>query len=102
MKEILFHTGQANAFQTRTGNSMLRHLDEGWRISPSHKNEVILFGRTEVKEGKAEDLAKNDISPSRLWLGSLPETGKPRRELEGTIAQETYVRVYIPIMPQGK
>jgi hypothetical protein len=97
MKEILFHTGQANQFRTGSGNSMLRHLDEGWRISQSHSNEVILFGRTDVKEGKAEDLAKNDISPSRLWLGSLADSGKPRRELEGTIAQETYVRVYIPI-----
>jgi hypothetical protein len=102
MKEILFHTGQTNQFRTGTGNSMLRYLDEGWRISQGHQHELIVFGRTAGKEGKAEDLANDDISPSRLWLGSLPETGKPRRELEGTIAQETYVRVYIPIMPQGK
>jgi hypothetical protein len=91
MKALLFHVGSLDA------NSQLRSLDESWRLNDSHKEEVILVGRAAYLEGKAEDVSKNEVSVSRLWLGVLPDSGKPRKDLDGTLSQETFVRVYIPI-----
>jgi hypothetical protein len=99
MKSLLFHAARTDA--NADHNSQLRSLDESWRLKESHREEVILIGRTAYVEGKAEDVSKNDVSASRLWLGGLPDSGKPRKDLEGTLSQETFVRVYIPVTPRN-
>jgi hypothetical protein len=41
-------------------------------------------------------MSQSGLSPSRLWLGKLPgESNRPA--LIGTLYQETYVRVFIPV-----
>jgi hypothetical protein len=91
IKQLLF--SQLAGAGTR--NSALRYLDQSWRRH--HKDEVILFGRIARKEGSAEELAAAGTSPSRLWLGSLPAAGPGRPPLSGTLAQETYVRMIVPV-----
>src|SRR5260370_39283594 len=44
MKSLLFHSAGTEATSER--NSQLRALDESWRLSETHKEEVILVGRT--------------------------------------------------------
>ncbi|HEY1860539.1 MAG TPA: hypothetical protein VGG61_09310, partial [Gemmataceae bacterium] len=95
IKSLLFHSFSNT---TTAGNSLLRYLDQGWRIrGDTRKEEVILFARATAEEGNAEDVTKKDLSASRLWLGSLPGSGKLRRDLDGKMSQETYFRVYIPL-----
>ncbi len=100
MKSLLFHSAGTEA--TTEGNSQLRALDESWRLTETHKEEVILVGRTAYVEGEAEDVSKSDVSPSRLWLGVLPDSGKARKDLDGKLSQETFVRVFIPVTPRDK
>jgi hypothetical protein len=95
IKPLLFHSFSNTPTE---GNSLLRYLDQGWRVrGDTRKDEVILFARIAAEEGKAEDVSKKELSASRLWLGSLPGSEKPRKDLDGTMAQETYIRVYIPL-----
>jgi hypothetical protein len=76
-------------------NSALRRLDQSWRLH--HKEEVVLYGRIARREGPAEEVATHAATPSRLWLGRLPGTGQARQPLPGTLSQETYVRIFIPV-----
>jgi hypothetical protein len=100
MKSLLFHSAGNEATTER--NSQLRTLDQSWRMNAAHKDEVILVARTAFVEGNAEDVSKNDVSASRLWLGGLPDAGKTRKDLDGTLTQETFVRVYIPVTPRDR
>jgi hypothetical protein len=93
VKRLLFY--QAGRDNRR--NNALRHLDQQWRRS-SQKYEIILFGRIPRQEGAAEDLTRSSESPTRLWLGALPGPENPRRPaLSGSLSQETYVRMIIPV-----
>ena len=49
---------------------------------------------------QAEEIFKDPTgpSPTRLWLKGLPGQG-PRQPVPGTLRQETYIRVYIPVRP---
>ena len=91
MKRVLFH--QFDRSNARNGT--LGYLDQGWRLR--HKEEVILFGRIARSEGLAEEATTTGSSPSRLWLGSLPAPGQTRPPLSGSLAQETYVRMIVPV-----
>jgi hypothetical protein len=77
-------------------NRSLRSLDQSWRVR-RNPNEVIIYGRLTPSVGQAEDMTQDPVSPSRLWLGALPGRGAARPTLSGTLRQETYVRVFIPI-----
>src|SRR5208337_3241673 len=90
----LFFTGKTNA---SLRNSGLRSLDETWRLDD--REEAILVGRLAVQNGDAETITQNPASPTRLWLGDLPSSGRPRPALPGKLRQETYVRAVIPIQP---
>jgi hypothetical protein len=100
IKSMLFFDKTDDANQIY--NSGLRCLDQFWRQEEQPK-EILLFGRVdpEGKEGHgpSETVTQKGLSPSRLWLGALPGTGQQRKELDGTMTQETYVRIYIPITP---
>ncbi len=103
MKAMLFHGLDTQLW----GNSSLRTLDETWRLTPlttmpttpqlQYRAEAILVARAPSLADRAETLTAGAASPSRLWLDALPGSGQPRPALPGQLAQETYVRVYIPI-----
>jgi hypothetical protein len=93
LKRLLFY--QAGHDNRR--DNALWYLDQTWRRS-GQKNEVILFGRIPRQEGGAEELTRGSASPTRLWLGALPGPENPRRpSLSGSLAQETYVRIFVPV-----
>ena len=88
-------------------NSGLRPLDESWRLNAEKtaagdsvfRDEVILVGRTPTLSDKAETVANNPGSATRIWLDRLPDGKSAPPALPGYLAQETYVRVYIPVQP---
>lgn len=93
VRRILFH--EAGDQNTRGRNTVLRHLDQTYRLLS--KDELILVGRVVRKEGAAEDVTQDAAVPTRLWLGDLPAAMKQRPVVSGTMTQDTYVRVFIPI-----
>ncbi len=97
---LLFH--EATVGRNDPNNASLRHLDESWRLEDDNRDEVILVGRLPQQRGGAEELTAGAVSPSRLWLGELPSSGKPRPPLSGTLRQDTLVRVFIPVTPEPR
>ncbi len=100
VKTMLFYrdamdTSRAgNANQTR--DSVLRDLDESWRLR-HQQDEIILYGRVPRLQGEASKIADDPGSPSRLWLGEVPRSGQKWPGLSGTLQQDTFVRVFIPV-----
>jgi hypothetical protein len=102
IKSILFHAYPGDPGLGTYRNSSLRYLDQRWRLSDTNKDEVILCGRAGPPAGQpatndADEVSKSGMSASKLWLGDLPGSGRPRARIPGTLSQETYVRVYIPV-----
>jgi hypothetical protein len=92
-KHMSFFEVDPNSRQKR--NITMRNLDVSWRLRL--KNEAILVGRVAPKNSPAETLTNDPITASKLWLGKLPGGNETRPSLLGTVNQETYVRVFIPI-----
>jgi hypothetical protein len=102
IKSILFHAYTGQNVQQSLKNGSLRYLDERWRLDKDNTKEAILFGQAAppaglTSEGNAEAMSQSGLSASKLWLGALPGEGKARSAIQGTLSQETYVRVYIPV-----
>ena len=102
MRLLLFH--QAADQKTDRNNSGLRLLDQGWRVrgfGPDRRfpNEAILIGRASQAPATAETVTLSGVSPTRLWLGTLPGEGD-REPVPGFLGQDTYVRIYIPVSPK--
>lgn len=100
MKSMMFY-GYGSTASGNLHNSGLRHLDQRWRLDRDNRDEAILVGRAappvgQSGEGPAETVAQGGLTATQLWLGELPGQGK-RPALAGTLAQDTYVRVYIPV-----
>jgi hypothetical protein len=98
LRSLLFH-------DTGRPNSGLRLLDQTWRVSPQgesgqrrFRDEVLLIARTPPRTGRAETVTQDGVSPSRLWLDDLPGSRPQRPGLSGYLQQETYVRIYIPLV----
>jgi hypothetical protein len=100
LKELLF--------QELVGgnNHSFRRLDQSWRLRPLDQRddgvrEAILVGRLARAEGLAQQLtaATDPRLPAHFWLGALPGDGLPL-ELPGTLVQDTYIRVFLPVRPQ--
>ena len=65
--------------------------------------QAILLLRVATREDpSAETMTQSAESPSRLWIGELPTGNKPRPVVQGTLKQETYVRVFIPVKTAKK
>jgi hypothetical protein len=62
-----------------------------------HQNEAMLFGYLAFDYGAAEKVNQGPATPTRLWLGQLPGSGQKYEPLAGTLQQETYIRVFIPV-----
>jgi hypothetical protein len=93
--ELLFHEAW-NGQQDPT-NGSLRDLDQSWRVTDDNRDEVILVGRLKQEKGPAEAVTAGAGSPGRLWLDKLPTDGGNRPTLNGTLRQDTIVRVFIPL-----
>jgi len=78
-------------------NASVRKLDQSWRISKENLGQAVLIGRIPTNAGQAEDLMVPNQSPTRLWLTELPGANVERTPIPGTLRQETYIRVMIPI-----
>jgi hypothetical protein len=90
------------AMRNQVPNAGLRKLDQSWRVTPDRPEQAILVLRIATRETSAESATRDAASPSRLWLGELPTGGGPRPAIQGTLKQETYVRVFIPVKPAKK
>jgi hypothetical protein len=104
---VLFADVSMDVNRQYAPNASLRKLDQSWRVAADRPEQAVLVLRIgtkdRVNEGKtAEDMTRDPASPSRLWLGELPTGNKPRPALQGTLKQETYVRVFIPVKTAPK
>jgi hypothetical protein len=102
LRAMLFHGAPGGGQQPNSG---LRLFDEGWRVlslgegrQRRFRDEAILVAHTPLRNGLAETVAQDGVSPSRLWLGELPGAQRQRPALSGYLQQETYVRIYIPLV----
>jgi hypothetical protein len=87
-------------------NASLRELDQSWRLTAENRHEAIILAKTEGPPGvtATEELmaGPTPASPTKLWLKGLPGGPEGREPIPGTLRQETYVRVYIPVQPKPK
>jgi hypothetical protein len=105
VKDLLFH--EAGGTFALYNNHAQRRLDASWRLPDSWRGKeviqgAILVGRLGRARGAAEALtAENDPRlPTHLWLGALPGGEQTRPPLSGTMVQDTYVRVFLPVSPK--
>lgn len=98
----MFNDFALDSTRSAAPNASLRRLDQSWRVSQDHPEQAVLVLRVPTHEGQAEDVTKAGDSPSRLWLGELPTSGAKRPALQGTLKQETYIRVFIPVKSAKK
>jgi hypothetical protein len=102
IKNLLFQARLAGPVQER--NHSFRRLDQSWRLYPERwerqpdaTREAILFARLPRSTGQAAG-SRSPIEAD-LWLGELPGEGKTRPALPGSLIQDTYLRVYLPVTP---
>ena len=97
---VLFHERSAAA-GAALANAGLRAVDQSWRVGDGtgRADEALFVARLSPRTGPAEDLLTDPAGPSAttLWLKNLPTDGTPRTPVPGTLRQETYVRVAIPV-----
>jgi hypothetical protein len=104
VSRIIFHEKMMVGNPQR--NNVLRALDQSWRLRDVNAREVrtqeaILFGRLPRREDiiAVDEEIKSLHSNSSLSLGT-PPFGKPRAwPWAGTLIQDTYVRVFLPVRP---
>ncbi len=101
---LLFHEKAVRTDAKGLNNASLRDLDQSWRLGEENRNEAILVARVESATGLAKDVLGDPAgpSPTNLWLKGLPRPGAKPPEIPGTLRQETYIRVYIPVTQPGK
>jgi hypothetical protein len=102
LQAFLFHGAPGGGQQPNSG---LRSFDEGWRILAQgegqqrrYRDEAILMARTPPRHDRTEAVMKEGVSPTRLWLDELPMAKSQRPDLSGYLQQETYVRIYVPLV----
>ncbi len=100
---MLFHDEIQKTNDTvAPNNATLRRFDQSWRLSDANRDELIIVGRvppTGDQQAEALTSESGSPSPTKLWLRDLPSSGKPRDAQSGTMQQETYVRIFIPLRP---
>jgi hypothetical protein len=97
-------------------NHSLRFLDFSWRLQSdpgpgeTRLREAILYAHVPFQRGQADAITKGPIPlPTNLWLGQLPfpyvdlsgakKDTKTQPALAGTLAQDTFIRVLVPVRP---
>lgn len=103
---LFFYEKALSAGRTDLENAAFRDLDQSWRINDGYRAQAILLARIGPISGPAEDLltAADGPSPTTLWLRNLPNEGQPRQPVPGTLHQETYIRIFLPVAasPAGR
>jgi hypothetical protein len=102
INNLLFHDKMSLAGNKRRDNT-LRYLDQSWRLREPNARDVriqeaILYARLGRIEGSAADVGKDPAAPSRLVLTESSSKGA-NREAPATVVQDTYVRVFLPVVP---
>jgi hypothetical protein len=101
--QLMFTEAAPYTLVGQTPNASLRKLDQSWRVGIDRGEQAILLLRVATREDpSAETMTRSAESPSRLWIGELPTGNKPRPAVQGTLKQETYVRVFIPVKSAKK
>jgi hypothetical protein len=100
VREVMFHEkfeeGQGRARTPR--NAGVRELDESWRLGPDAPGaSAIIYGTVALQQGLAKDVIPAPGTITRLWLGVLPGGDPDKRNLSGTMHQETHLRFYVPV-----
>jgi len=80
----------------------LRRLDQSWRLRSHGESptEAILFARVRRLSGEANSVNSDHPLPTRLWLGELPQSGATRPRLTGSMNQDTFLRIILPVSPE--
>jgi hypothetical protein len=102
---LFYESGETQAVQQGYSlNASMRHLDQSWRVADGRPEQAILVFRIGTNERSAEEATADPANPSKLWIDSLPTVANPpsRPSVPGTLKQETYVRVFIPVKPAKK
>ncbi len=95
---VLFHDAALSIAEgVVPRNASLRRLDQSWRLSPGHRDQLLLVGRIAPPPGDAETVLAGDYSPTLLWWRESPHSGRPRTPLSGVGRQETWVRFILPV-----
>jgi hypothetical protein len=86
-------------------NSAIRSVivsggEQSWRLANENRSEAILLARVMQTNSPAEQLSQPTSGPTRLWLNALPGGSVARASIAGTMRQEIFVRVFIPIANQ--
>jgi hypothetical protein len=105
VRELLFHERTDVGGMNR--NHSYRTLDQSWRTEPWRDRDVavrdaILVARLARTHGRPEELHKEEHRPpllTHLWLKDLPGGGRQRPAISGTLYQDTYIRVILPVTP---
>jgi hypothetical protein len=102
VKAALFYDNLTRGEHRR--NNLLGYLDQSWRLRELNSREVstqeaLVVGRLARAQGPAEEVGRGKSAPSRLWLGALPGSGQTRPPLPGTMTQDTYLRIALPVRP---
>jgi hypothetical protein len=108
VKRLMFHEKIDQSMTWR--NHAFRRLDQSWRMPFDREShllrDAILFGRIkrlDEKVGRADEVNRDPLNPTRLWLEVLPgdtdSAGQPLPlpGLRGTMVQDTYVRIILPV-----
>jgi hypothetical protein len=101
VQHICFH--EAVDLEKHWLNHSYRRLDQSWRLADKDRHqyrgtrEAILFARLPRNDGAADAVNAAKQTPTRLWLGELPGEGRSRPALAGTMIQDTYVRIFLPV-----
>jgi hypothetical protein len=107
LKELLFFE-KGDSFG-HSHNHAQRRLDQSWRLpegmgGKQEVREAILVARLAPARGPGNELntGKDARLPTRLWLGALPGEGREPPDLAGTLTQDTYLRVFLPVTPMKR
>lgn len=96
VQKVLLPDANSSRYES---SSMLRWLDQSWRLNVTKpRNEAILIGRVAPRSGPAEGVNEDPVSATRLWIDALPGAGGKRPDLEGGLVQQTYVRIFLPVV----
>jgi hypothetical protein len=102
VNRLLFH--ERTSLGDKRRDNQLRPLDQSWRLRDPNPREVvtqeaILYGRLPRRELRADRMTAHPAAPARLALveGAGGMTGQ--RPAPGTVLEETYARIYLPVRP---
>ncbi|VTS05599.1 hypothetical protein [Tuwongella immobilis] len=91
----------ADAISPQTNNlGTLRRLDQSWRLLADQPDEAILVAKRIRLAGPSAEIEQAPGAVTQLWLSELPGGATPRTPAPGRMRQDTYIRIFIPVLNQ--